>query len=510
MNLAHNLETTAQFFPNYPAVREREKETTYGELNENSNRVASALVKSGIVPGDLIAMCAPNSADWIAVYFGILKTGAVAVTLSSLLTGKELSSQIHHARPRIVYADESKLATLQSARESAGLETIICPDGDTDLPSFMAIGSASFKIVERERRDAIAVLYTGGTTGFPKGVVLTQEGMDFSCQSNLLYERYTHSDFSLCFLPFNHVFGQIYIMHPVILSGGCLELMHGFDMDRVLWLLEHNRLTRFYAVPTIFTRLIDVPDISRKFQKVRYCLSGGAAMAAGILNQWKELTGITIADAYGQTEFMPISYNCYHLDYHVTGSVGQPVCGVEMEIRDTGGHQVPRGEKGEISVRGLSVMKEYLHSAEETKRAFWSDGWLRTGDVGIVDERGFIYIVDRLKDLIITGGENVYPREVEEALYTRTEIEDCAVVGVPDREWGEKVVAYVVPRKDQKIDEADLASFLRTQLSSFKIPKEYFMVEGLPKSPQGKILRKEVRKLYKNERMKVNGGNNLG
>jgi len=496
MNLAHNLETSAQFFPNYPAVREHEKETTYGELNENSNRVASALAKIGIAPGDLVAICAPNSADWMAVYFGILKAGAVAVTLSSLLAGKELSNLIHHSRPRVVYADESKLATLQNIRESAGLETIICSGGDVDLASFMATGSPLFRIIERERRDAIAVLYTGGTTGFPKGVVLTHEGMDFSCQSNLLFERYTHSDFSLCFLPFNHVFGQIYIMHPVILSGGCLELMHGFDMDRVLWLLEHDRLTRFYAVPTVFTRLINVPDIGRKFQKVRYCLSGGAAMAAGILNQWKELTGITIADAYGQTEFMPITYNYYHLDYRVTGSVGQPVFGVEMEIRDSEGRRMPQGEKGEISVRGISVMKGYLHDPERTAEAFWSDGWLRTGDIGLVDERGFVYIVDRLKDLIITGGENVYPREVEEALYTWTEIEDCAVVGVPDREWGEKVIAYIVPREDRRINETDLDSFLRTQLSSFKVPKEYLIVQGLPKSPQGKILRREVRKLY--------------
>jgi len=497
MNLAHNLETSAQFYPGYPAVREREKDTTYGELNESANRIASALVKLGIVPGDLVAICAPNSAEWMAFYFGILKSGAVAVTLSSLLTGTELSNLLHHARPRVIYADESKLETLQKARESPGLETIICPGGDIDLASFEATGSPSFQIVERERRDPIAILYTGGTTGFPKGVVLTQEGMDFSCQSNLLYERYTHSDFSLCYLPFNHVFGQIYIMHPVILSAGCLELMHGFDMDRALWLLEQNRLTRFYAVPTIFTRLLDVPDIGRKFKTVRYCLTGGAAMAAGILDQWRELTGMTIADAYGQTEFMPITYNYYHLDHRVTGSVGQPVAGVEMEIRDEEGREVPRGEKGEISVRGISVMKGYLHDPEKTAEAFWNDGWLRTGDIGVIDERGFVYIVDRLKDLIITGGENVYPREVEEVLYTRTEIEDCAVVGVPDREWGERVVAYIVQRKDQSIDRADVDAFLRTHLSAFKIPKEYLMVRELPKSPQGKILRKEVRKLYK-------------
>jgi long-chain acyl-CoA synthetase len=167
-----------------------------------------------------------------------------------------------------------------------------------------------------------------------------------------------------------------------------------------------------------------------------------------------------------------------------------------MQIRDKEGQELPRGEKGEISVRGISVMKGYLHDPERTAEAFWNDGWLRTGDIGVIDERGFVYIVDRLKDLIITGGENVYPREVEEALYTRTEVEDCAVVGVPDREWGERVIAYIVPRKDQSIDQADVDSFLRTHLSAFKIPKEYLIVRELPKSPQGKILRKEVRKLY--------------
>jgi long-chain acyl-CoA synthetase len=496
MNLAHNLETSARFFPNHPAVREFDKETSYGELNEKANRVASTLVKLGIAPGDHVALCAPNSVDWMAAYFGILKMGGVAVTFSSLLTNAEFSGLINHARPRIMYADASRLATLQSIRSSAGVEHIICPDGDMDFAALMAMGSPSFRTVERERRDSIAVLYTGGTTGAPKGVILTHEGMDFSCQSNYMYERYTQADHSLCFLPFNHVFGQIYIMNPTILSGGCLELMAGFDMDKVLWLLDHNRLTRFYAVPTVYTRLIDVPDISRRFQKVRYCFSGGAAMSAGILKYWKDLTGMTIADGYGQTEFMPITYNFLHLDHHVAGSVGQPVFGVEMEIRDEEGRQVPQGEKGEISVRGLSVMKGYLHDQEGTEKAFWKDGWLRTGDIGMIDERGFVYIVDRLKDLIITGGENVYPREIEEALYTRAEVEDCAVVGVPDREWGEKVVAYLVPREGQKIEAADLNDFLKKRLSSFKIPKEFLSVQELPKSPQGKILRKEVRKLW--------------
>ncbi|MEJ2245653.1 MAG: AMP-binding protein [Acidobacteriota bacterium] len=273
--------------------------------------------------------------------------------------------------------------------------------------------------------------------------------------------------------------------------------MPAFDIDRVLWLLDRNCITRFYAVPTIYTRLIDVPNISRKFQNVRYCFSGGAPMAAGILEQWKELTGMTIADGYGLTEMMPVTYNHFHLDYHVSGSVGQPVFGVELEIRDRSGRQVAVNENGEVSVRGINLMKGYLHNPEATAEAFWPDGWLHTGDIGRVDSRGYVYIVDRLKDLIISGGENVYPREVEEVLYTRPEIEACSVVGVPDRQWGEKVVVYFVPRQEKSVETAELKAFLQERLSSFKIPKEYIQVEELPKSPQGKILRREVRKLYK-------------
>jgi long-chain acyl-CoA synthetase len=219
-------------------------------------------------------------------------------------------------------------------------------------------------------------------------------------------------------------------------------------------------------------------------------------MAAGVLNQWKDLTGITIADGYGQTEMMPITYNHFHLEHHVAGSVGQPVFGVELQIRDGAGRPVPDGGKGEISVRGTSLMKGYLRNPEGTREAFWSDGWLRTGDVGMLDPHGFVYIVDRLKDLIISGGENVYPREIEEVLYTRPDIEDCAVIGVPDREWGEKVVAFVIVRKGQSVGKEELKNFLNARLSAFKIPKEYVKVDELPKSPQGKILRKEVRKIY--------------
>jgi len=501
MNLAHYLETSAQCFPSSPALHQESLTTTYGELNEEATRVASGLVKLGIQPGDLVALCAPNSRNWIIFYFGVLKAGAVAVTLSCQLKSAEFINLVRHARPRAVYTDQTRLADLESLQDSCGIETIVCQGGDMDLPILLRSGSARFRTVERDRRDTVAVLYTGGTTGHPKGVMLTQEGMDFSCQSIALYERYTQSDTSLCFLPFNHVFGQIYIMNCVILSGGSLELMPAFDMDRALWLLDQNRITRFYAVPTVYTRLIDIPNLSRRFDKVRYCFSGGAPMASGILQQWKDLTGLTIADGYGLTEIMPVTYNHYHLEHHMSGSVGQPVFGVELQIRGTDGREVAADEKGEVSVRGINLMKGYLHNSKATDEAFWPDGWLHTGDIGTVDSKGYVYIVDRLKDLIITGGENVYPREVEEVLYTRPEIEDCSIVGVPDREWGEKIVAYLVPRPGRKIETEDLHAFLQSRISSFKIPKEYIQIDELPKSPQGKILRREVRTLYNSRKI---------
>jgi len=506
MNLSHYLETSAQCFPDHPVLRGYGGTTTYGELNESANRVASGLTGLGIKPGDPVALCAPNSGDWMAFYFGALKAGAVAVTLSFSLKSMEFAGLVRHARPRIVYTDESRLEDIRQLKDAYSVEKVVCPGGDLDLPSLKRLGTAGFRTVERDRRDPVAVLYTGGTTGDPKGVMLTQEGMDFSCQSTALYERYTPADTSLCFLPFNHVFGQIYIMNTVILSGGTLELMPSFDMERVLWLLDRNRITRFYAVPTVYTRLIDIPNIGRKLEKVHYCFSGGAPMAAGLLEQWKDLTGMTIADGYGLTEMMPVTYNHFHLERHLAGSVGQPVFGVEIQIRDGDGREVAADEKGEVSVRGTNMMKGYLHNPEATAGAFWPDGWLHTGDIGTVDPQGYVHIVDRLKDMIITGGESVYPREVEEAIYTRSEIEDCSVIGVPDREWGEKVVAYLVLRQGKELSAGVLKMHLDSRLSSYKMPKEYIQVNELPKSPQGKILRREVRKLYGTQKDRPNPG----
>jgi long-chain acyl-CoA synthetase len=494
MNLARNLEASAFFFPNRPAVREAGLELTYAQLNDRANRIATGLIGLGVKPGEHVGLCSLNSADWVAFYFGVLKAGAVAVTLSGLLAGDELALLVNHARPRFMFTSEHKLYEMERLKTSVGLEKVICPGGDMDLEYLMAQGSGSFKALDRDRADIAAILFTGGTTGVPKGAMLTHEGTNFSSHSIAYYERSTENDLALCFLPFNHVFGQMHIMNATILSAGCLELLPSFDLDRVLAALEAGSVTKFFAVPTVYIRLLTLDDLRKKLGKVRYCFSAAASMAMEIVKQWKERTGITIAESYGMTEVMPITFNHYYPERHVVGSVGDPVRGVEVQIRDAHGNLAEQGEEGEICIRGRNVMREYLDNPEGTRAAFWEGGWLRSGDIGRFDPNGYLYIVDRLKDLIITGGENVYPREVEELLYTRPEVEECAVIGLPDKEWGERVAALIVPKAGQSVVPEELKSFLKSRLSPFKVPKEYISVSELPKSPAGKILKRELRK----------------
>ena len=240
-------------------------------------------------------------------------------------------------------------------------------------------------------------------------------------------------------------------MNGTILSAGCLEIMPSFDMERVLEAIEAGRVTKFFAVPTVYIRLLNCPRPGERLGKLRYCFSAAASMAKEIVKQWKERTGITIAESYGMTEVMPVTFNHYYPERHVVGSVGQPVHGVEVQIRDASGKLLEQGQEGEICIRGRSVMRGYLNNPEGTRSSFWEGGWFRSGDIGRFDSDGYLYIVDRLKDLIITGGENVYSREVEEAIYSRPEVEECAVIGLPDREWGERVTAFIVPKPGKSV-----------------------------------------------------------
>jgi long-chain acyl-CoA synthetase len=497
MNLANNLESSARFFPNKPAVCSDNVELTYSQLNNQVNRVATGLIRSGVKPGELIGICAPNSPEWIIFYFGVIKAGATAVTYPNAFTSLELKPLLEHSKPRFLFTTPNRLSDLKPLKDSGVIEGFICIDeNDLTIDSIMASGSGSFRAVDRERDDTAAILYTGGTTGQSKGVMLTHEGIKLSSNAISYYEHSSPDDHALCFQPFNHVFGQVHIMNSTIFSAGCLELLPGADLEKVLDLTSKGRVTKFFSVPTVYIRLLEIPDLREKLGRVKYCFSAAASMAEEIVEQWKETTGITISESYGMTEFMPITFNHYYPEHHVVGSVGQPVCGVEIQIRDMSGNISDRGSEGEICVRGRNAMKGYLHNLEVTDDSFWERGWLRTGDIGIIDDNDFIYIVDRLKDLIITGGENVYPNEVEKALIANPDVRECAVIGIPDREWGERVTAFVKLRQGKTLAVDQIKSYLKTKLAPFKVPKEYVAVDELPKSPVGKILRRELKRYY--------------
>jgi long-chain acyl-CoA synthetase len=492
MNIAKHLERAASFFPDHPAVVEEGSEVSYRELNHQAGRIALALVDRGVQPGDFIGLCAPNSAEWLAFYFGVLKAGAVAVTLSSLLKEEELSLLIRHARPRFIYSTPEKFEALRELKAAGALQGIICPGGDGDVREWLTRADGSFRARERNRSDTAAILFTGGTTGLPKGVELSHENITVSSHNVSYSERSTETDRALCFLPFNHVFGQIHIMNASIFSGGCLELLPAFDLDRVLRILAMGRITKFFAVPTVYLRLLTLDRLSERLAGVRYFFSAAASLAAEVVREWQERTGRPIYEGYGLTESASaVTYN--HYLRHRVGSVGEAVPGVEVEIRDLEGRPVESGREGEICIRGRNIMNGYLNNPEATEAVFWEDGWFRSGDLGFLDPDGYLYIVDRLKDLIITGGENVYPREVEEVLYSRTEIQECAVIGLPDPEWGERVAAFIVLKPGLSQVPQDLKAFLKVRLAPFKVPKEFIVVQELPKSSAGKILKRTLK-----------------
>ncbi|MCF8033199.1 MAG: AMP-binding protein [Desulfarculaceae bacterium] len=492
MNLAHNLERSARLFPDHVAVIQDGRSITYAQLDQWASRLAGGLRGLGLEPGQLIALCAPNSASWLAFYFGVLKLGGVAVTLAVQSSDRELEMLLAHARPRALFCAQERAALVEGLRESCGLEFIIGPKEGLSLEGLEQKGEAPLQAVRRERGDTACVLYTGGTTGIPKGVELSHENINTAINQVAHMERSVESDRAICFLPFNHVFGQMHIMNATIMTGGGLVLLPKFDLDQVLAAIAEHEVTKLFAVPTVYVRLLHLEGLKQKLGKVRYCFSAAASMAREVVRRWQELTGLAIHEAYGMTETASmVTYN--HFSRHVVGSVGQPVGTTEVSIRDAQGNELPQGREGEICIQGRGVMKGYLGLDEATREAFHGD-WLRSGDIGLLDQDGYLFIVDRIKDLIITGGENVYPREVEEVLVEYPEVAECSVIGVPDPEYGERVVAVCVPAPGRVIQPEALRLDLKSKLSGFKVPKEIMVKDDLPKSPSGKILKREIKK----------------
>ena len=498
LNLASIIDRGALDFGEKTALVQGQNRYTYRHLKSATEQVAFYLSEQGIRPGDRIAVYMPNRPEWVAAYFGIIRLGAVVVCASAAYKKKELQHLIRDCRVSLLITCEELLYQVPERDTIPDVKDVVVWECDRVLSSIFdtrPVTSKPFSPVDCGLNDECAILFTGGTTGTPKGAMLTHRNILFSTQNVCYHERAVPDDVALCFLPLNHVFGGVHIMSSTFYSCGTLVLHKNFDMDRLQSSVYQEKITRFYSVPTVYIRLLNTTKIRKYLSSIKYCFSAAACMASEIVRQWQEKFRLTIHEAYGMTETTSlVTFN--HLYHHKIGSVGTPAGIVEVKIVDENDSEMPPGESGEIIVRGPNIMKGYFNKDVETGRIL-RNGWLHSGDIGRLDKDGYLYIVDRIKDLIISGGLNVYPTEVEEILYTHSAVEECAVVGMPHKEYGEAVSAFVKRKQGFECSEADLIDYCKKQIASYKSPKKILFVDELPKSPAGKILKREIRCSFK-------------
>jgi long-chain acyl-CoA synthetase len=495
MNVADEFKNAALYCPDKNALIFGNISYTYAEMHRIIQNIAGYLLHLGVAKGDRIALYMPNRPEWILFYYGIARIGAISVCVPAAYKTHEMKEVVQDSRSSIIVTSEVLHAQIPPLETLPLIRQTLIIEQDEIFQSILR-GNTSFTIpaeVDTTGDDTAAILYTGGTTGTPKGAMLTHRNLLYSAQNVAFHERMIPDDIGICFLPLNHVFAQCHIMHTFFAGCGTLILFPGFDMDTIAAAVVAHRVTRFYAVPTIFIRFLNNPESRKQLKSLRYVFSGGTSMPAEIVRQWMESFGIPIHEAYGMTEAASIvSFN--HLFRHKIGSIGMPAGIIELKVVDSHDNELKQGERGEIIIRGPNIMKGYYEQPEETAHAL-RNGWLHSGDVGVFDEEGYLYIVDRIKDIVITGGENVFPKEVEDLLHQHKAVNECGVVGLPHKEYGEAVTAFVTLKPDMTVDERALITFCKERLAHYKVPKSIHFVADLPKTPQGKILRRELRKI---------------
>jgi long-chain acyl-CoA synthetase len=490
-NLADNLTRTAETHGDRPAVRLDDAVLSYSELLEGAQRIAALLRSKGVGPGDRVGMVLPNVPAFPVIFYGALANGSVVVPMNPLLKAREVQYYLEDSGATVVFSWHAMAEEASKAAETVGIECIsVSPDDFTDL---LAAHEPATDVADREPDDTVVLLYTSGTTGQPKGAELTHNNLISNARitAEALVEL-SPDDVVMGCLPLFHCFGLTCGLNAAVLTGACLTLIPRFDADKALEVIERDHVTVFEGVPTMYAGMLhssaaDSADVS----SLRTCISGGAAMPVEVMRNFEEQFGCMVLEGYGLSETSPVaSFNQPDLE-RKPGSIGKELPGVEMRVLDEDGNDVPAGEVGEIAIRGECVMKGYWGREEDTAEAI-PDGWFRSGDMAKQDEDGYFYIVDRKKDLIIRGGYNVYPREVEEALYEHEAVAEAAVVGLPHDELGEEVGAAIALKEGHEVSSEDLRAHAKEQLAAYKYPRHVWIVDELPKGPTGKILRREV------------------
>jgi long-chain acyl-CoA synthetase len=436
-------------------------------------------------------MVLPNVLSFPVVFYGALVAGAAVVPMNPLLKAREVEYFLRDSGAKVVVAGEQSAGPVGEAARAVGVEAVT-----VDLRSpqeLMADDGLPLVPVAREGADTAVILYTSGTTGQPKGAELTHAGLGSNARTteDTLLEA-TPDDVVMGCLPLFHVFGLTCSLNAAVLAGSCLTLLPRFDGSKALSIIERDRVTVFEGVPTMFSAMLHAPDKDQHdLGSLRLCVSGGSAMPVEVLRSFEETFGCTILEGYGLSETSPVaSFNHPHTE-RKPGSIGTPVRGVEMRVVDDEGRDVPQGEVGEIAIRGENVMKGYWKRPEDTAKAI-PDGWFRTGDLARQDEDGYFSIVDRKKEMIIRGGYNVYPREIEEALYEHPAVAEAACIGIPHPDLGEEVAAAVALKPGQSAEPDELREFVKARVAAYKYPRHVWVVSALPKGPTGKILRRAV------------------
>jgi len=458
MNLARILADGAAAHGDRPALWFEGRSTSYAELERRSAVAASALRDRGVGAGDRVAISLSNSPGFIAAYFGALRLGAIIVPLNALLAPPEIEERIAASTPVTLVDDELPV------------------EGDP-------VG----EIVPRDGRDPAVVLFTSGTSGRPKGAILTHGGVRAAARNAVDALALGPDDVMLGAAPFSHVLGQSTGIVSTLLVGGAISVVRRFEAEQTLATMTRTGTTILLGVPTMCIALCQAARGVARLPPVRIAHVGGAAVPEGVAQDFERTFGGDVVEGYGLTELSGIATTFPVGRRRKPGSVGVPLGGTELGIRDPDDQGV-----GEVVLRGPSVIPGYWNDPEATAAAIDADGWLATGDMGRVDDEGDLYLVDRKKELIIRGGYNVYPREVEEALYSHPGVLEAAVVGVPDETLGEEVAALVVPRPGSSVAVDDLRAWCRERVAAYKYPRRIVLVDDLPKGPTGKILKRAI------------------
>ena len=473
---------------------------SYGEFFAGAERIAGALVAAGISPGDRVAVQVEKSLEAVQLYLATLLAGGVFLPFNTAYTAAEMAYFIGDSEPAALVCDPRKSDALDAI--AVAVRFTLAADGTGTLREAADAAPDKFIAVPRDADDLAAILYTSGTTGRAKGAMLSHANLAANARVVADYWRFSAADILIHALPIFHTHGLFVALHIALVSAASLIFMPAFDAAEILKAMrrDRDRATAFMGVPTFYTRLLDCPELCREaLADMRLFVSGSAPLPAEIHARWQAVTGHEILERYGMTETGMNISSPYHGERRA-GSVGLPLPGVEVRITEAAsGEEVPCGEVGVIEVRGANVFRGYWRRPEKTREELRDDGFFITGDLARVDAQGYVSIVGRAGDLIISGGYNVYPREVENCIDEITGVKESAIIGLPHTDFGECVVAIIVRDADAKLDEEEVRKNLKSKLANFKQPKQIFFTKQLPRNAMGKVLKNKLREQYQSQ-----------